>query len=61
MMCDDDDSGPIIPIKRHAEKMKHLENLVKSNFVKMKYMMDCGFNLLVYGVGSKLDLLNLFV
>ena len=26
----------------------------------MKYMMDCGFNLLVYGVGSRYKLLNMF-
>jgi hypothetical protein len=23
-------------------------------------MLDCGFNILVYGVGSKIDFLNLF-
>lgn len=26
----------------------------------MKFMLDCGFNLCVYGVGSKYCLLNLF-
>ena len=30
-------------------------------YQKMKYMLDCGFNLLVYGVGSKVDILNYFV
>ena len=30
-------------------------------FDKMKYMLDCGFNLLVYGVGSRYALLNKFV
>ena len=24
-------------------------------------MLDCGFNLLVYGAGSKFDLMNLFI
>lgn len=24
-------------------------------------MLDCGFNLLIYGVGSKLDIINIFV
>ena len=27
----------------------------------MKYMLDIGFNLLIYGVGSKRDITNLFV
>ena len=27
----------------------------------MKYMLDCGFNLLIFGVGSKVDILNYFV
>jgi origin recognition complex subunit 2 len=26
----------------------------------MKYMLDCGFNLLIYGYGSKRDAINLF-
>lgn len=30
-------------------------------FNRLKYMLDCGFNLMLYGVGSKLDLVNLFV
>lgn len=29
-------------------------------FQKMRFMLDCGFNLLVFGVGSKYDILNLF-
>ena len=33
----------------------------KSTFDKMKYMLDCGFNLMVYGVGSRYKLLNLFI
>ena len=60
-MISDDEDGPIIPVKRLEEKNINLENLMKKNFIKMKYMMDCGFNLLVYGVGSKLDLMNMFV
>lgn len=26
----------------------------------MKYMLDCGFNLLVYGYGCKRDAINIF-
>ena len=26
----------------------------------MRFLQDCGFNLLIYGVGSKIDFLNLF-
>lgn len=35
--------------------------LKRENFAKMKYMLDIGFNLLIYGVGSKHDITNLFV
>jgi hypothetical protein len=33
---------------------------MRHTFDKMKYMLDCGFNLMVYGVGSRYKLLNLF-
>lgn len=48
-------------IKHNDLKNKNIVNLVKNNFEKMKYMLDCGFNLLIYGVGSKIDIINLFV
>ena len=47
-------------IKNIDLKKKNLERLVKNNFNKMKFRLDCGFNLLIYGVGSKYDFINLF-
>ena len=32
-----------------------------ANFSHMKYYLDCGFSLLIYGVGSKRELINTFV
>jgi hypothetical protein len=49
-------------IKHKIKKEVRIECILKEKalFNKMKYMLDCGFNLLVYGVGSKYDMLNLF-
>jgi len=49
-------------IKHKNKKEARIERIIKDKtlFNKMKYMLDCGFNLLVYGVGSKFDMLNLF-
>lgn len=55
----DDDIKPVI-IKNILLKNYHMKNLIQQNYSKIKYMLDCGFNILVYGVGSKIDFLNLF-
>ena len=47
-------------IKNLDLKKKNLEKLTKTNFSKMKFLLDCGFNLLMYGIGSKIDFINLF-
>lgn len=47
-------------IKQINQKNAVAKAFIKERFPKMKYMLDCGFNLLVYGVGSKVDILNLF-
>jgi hypothetical protein len=47
-------------IKHKPLKNLQIENVMRQTFSKMKYMMDCGFNLMVYGVGSRYKLLNLF-
>jgi len=59
MMVDD---GEEALIKNKELKEKRIEHMLKTKdlFNKMKYMLDCGFNLLVHGVGSKYDMLNLF-
>lgn len=59
-----DTKETLLSVRYLREKNNHIGNLLsKKNglFNKMKFMLDCGFNLLVYGVGSKLDLMNLFV
>ena len=57
-------------IKHFHQKEKRLEQILNPPieqvivhqplFQKMKFMLDCGFNLLVFGIGSKYDILNLF-
>ena len=48
-------------LAKHADwKYKLQTKLIKEDFDKMKYMLDCGFNLLVYGYGSKRELINFF-
>lgn len=72
----DDEEGPIkvekentdinnlieteAPIKHENEKKKIGESIKLVQFPRMKYYLDCGFNLLVYGVGSKRNILNYF-
>lgn len=48
------------PVKHEAEKEKLFSYIRDNCFYKLKYYLDCGFNLLVYGVGSKRKILNLF-
>lgn len=48
-------------LDKHAkEKSVRMENLKSTMFPKMRYYLDCGFNLLVYGVGSKRGFLKEF-
>mmetsp|Transcript_15629 Transcript_15629/g.11009 ORF Transcript_15629/g.11009 Transcript_15629/m.11009 type:complete len:106 (-) Transcript_15629:623-940(-) len=47
--------------KHQFEKEELFERLRDDNFEQMKYFLDCGFNLLVFGAGSKRTLLNTFV
>lgn len=47
-------------MKHKEHKNQYIEDQMATKFEKMKYMMDCGFNLLVYGVGSRYQVLNLF-
>jgi hypothetical protein len=46
--------------KHPAEKDFILERLPQTMFTSMRHYMNCGFNLLIYGVGSKRKFLNLF-
>jgi hypothetical protein len=71
-----EDDGENVVIKNTEQINKRIEQfigkvsnpnekdpVIKANNMllkKMKYMLDCGFNLLVYGVGSKMDVLNFF-
>ena len=54
--------------EKQFEDQRHKENknvncvqIKKQHFAKMKYMLDIGFNLLIFGVGSKYDITNLFI
>ena len=41
-------------------KNRHMESLRMSLFPKMDHLLQCDFNLLIHGVGSKIDFLNYF-
>lgn len=59
-----DTKETLLSVRNMTQKNNYISNLLHKKvglFNKMKFMLDCGFNLLVYGVGSKLDLINLFV
>lgn len=50
-------------LRKHAQEKRKMQEELRSpvRFQQMKYMMDCGFNILVHGVGSKRELINRFV
>ena len=47
-------------IKHLSEKNKNIEKIIEKTFKKMKFSLDCNINIMIYGVGSKYNLLNLF-
>lgn len=47
--------------KHQTEKEILFEEIKNNHFGQMKYFLDCGFNLLVFGSGSKRSLMNVFV
>lgn len=59
MADDDDDSGPFP--KNVQAKNTLMRKLVGELHPKMKYLLDCSFNICLYGVGSKVDFLNYYV
>lgn len=49
-------------VQKHELEKEGLVNRVKQDhFGQMKYYLDCGFNLLIFGVGSKRGIVNNFV
>ena len=50
-------------LKKHFQVKQEYNSYLQSveKFQEMKYFLDCGFNLLVYGIGSKRNLLNSFM
>lgn len=46
--------------EKHESEKEDYRNNIARNFDKMEYYINCDFNLLVYGVGSKLDPINNF-
>ena len=48
-------------IKHQDQKVRNLEKQIKVWHPKMKFYQECGLNLLVYGVGSKRDFLNIYL
>jgi hypothetical protein len=46
--------------KNKEEKIKWLDQLCEKLHKKMKFYQECDLNLLVYGVGSKRDFLNMY-
>ena len=61
MLYDDltDDDGE--SFKHAHEKQIKSHNLKEDLFPKLKFYIDCGLNVCLYGVGSKRDLLNSFL
>lgn len=49
-----------VHVKHQFLKNKNIELLIKTKYGEMKYMLDCGFNILLYGIGTKFEFLNLF-
>lgn len=49
--------------KKHLQKKNiHLSKLKSpEQFQEMKYFLDCGFNILIYGIGSKRTYINSFI
>lgn len=60
-MGDQESTGGTPYIKNQNLKNLNIKYIFKEQFPKLKYMLDCGFNLMIYGMGSKFDLMNLFV
>jgi len=54
------DAKPSAIIKNVDLKTTSIHSLIKAKNRKMKYLLDCGFNVLLYGVGSKTDFINFF-
>jgi len=48
-------------VKHVDEKQKLQESLKQNLFPKMKFYQDCGFNIMVHGVGSKREILNAYL
>lgn len=47
-------------VRKHAEEKDALLTKLALNFSYMKHYLNCGLNILLYGVGSKRRFLNLF-
>lgn len=57
----EDQSQPNNKVPRDVlGKNRHMESLRLSLFPKMDHLLQCDFNLLIHGVGSKIDFLNYF-
>ena len=56
----DDDTGISIIKKHESEKLNVIKAANSSKFDKMEHFLECGFNLLVYGVGSKRETITNF-
>ena len=64
--CEDEDpedmlDQPDVFIKNLQKKIDLLHKIPNEKYTKMRYMIDCGFNLLIYGIGSKFNILNHFM
>jgi len=46
---------------KHAREKQEKQLGLKQQFAKMKFYQDCGFNVMVFGVGSKREILNAYV
>jgi len=47
-------------LKKHLKEKEKLNEYLKHMGQTMKHYINCGFNLLLYGVGSKRNFLNYF-
>jgi hypothetical protein len=46
--------------KHSKEKQVHIKKIKDSTFPRMRYFLESGFNLLIYGIGSKRNIMNEF-
>jgi len=60
-MLYDDQQDDMLIEKHEQEKDSYIAGLKLEMFEKMKFYLDCDFNILLFGVGTKRGVVNTFV